>query len=237
MIKSFDEYQSLTSETAIYPDGEDGITYLIMGIVGESGEVCNKLKKALRGDFELTEQKKKEIGKELGDICWYLFQILKRYRRKPSHFVPDTIEVYEARHKNLDMQFINRNSILLAHMCSTLGETFYVGVVRAGYVKEFFCTVLNTLSVMANQLDISLGEVLDNNINKLSKRKDEGVLQGDGDNRSLELIEIDYSSYDGMKAFLVMRKLGCSFHPHIRSSFDRDNGIKYVIKDKMLSVL
>lgn len=237
MITSFDEYLIATSETAIYPDGEEGVTYLIMGIVGESGEVCNKLKKALRGDYKLTAQKKKEIGKELGDICWYLFQLLKRYRRKPSDFIPDSIEIYESRHKNLDIKYINRNSVLLAHMCSSFGERYFVSVVRAGTVKEFFCMVLNTLSVMANQLDINLIDVLNNNINKLSVRKKEGVLQGDGDNRTLELIDIDYLPYDGMQAFIVKRKLGCSFHPHIKASFDRDNGVKFTIDDKILRVI
>ena len=49
------------------------LMYQILGLVGESGEVAEKFKKIIRDDGGvLTDEKKKELVKELGDILWYV---------------------------------------------------------------------------------------------------------------------------------------------------------------------
>jgi NTP pyrophosphatase (non-canonical NTP hydrolase) len=47
------------------------ITYMLLGLGNEAGEVQGKLKKVLRGDMTL-EQATPAIAKELGDVAWYL---------------------------------------------------------------------------------------------------------------------------------------------------------------------
>ena len=73
---TFEEYQKLSRETAVYPDLGKNFVYPTLGLAGESGEVAEKVKKILR-DHEgvIDEEKKKEITKELGDVLWYLAQI------------------------------------------------------------------------------------------------------------------------------------------------------------------
>lgn len=45
----------------------------VLGLAGESGEVLEKFKKILRDKAgAMTEDDKKEIVKELGDILWYV---------------------------------------------------------------------------------------------------------------------------------------------------------------------
>jgi NTP pyrophosphatase (non-canonical NTP hydrolase) len=67
-------YQSVIKQFAIYPDAGTGSTqelsYLALGLGGETGEVLEKTKKLIR-DFYFN---KEEVAKELGDVLWYLAQ-------------------------------------------------------------------------------------------------------------------------------------------------------------------
>lgn len=68
-----DRYQEEAWETAIYPDKGNNLYYPALGLVGEAGEVCNKIKKVMRDqDGKATPEQKNEIAKELGDVMWYL---------------------------------------------------------------------------------------------------------------------------------------------------------------------
>jgi len=72
----FNEYQKLAKKTAVYPVVGQGIVYPALGLAGESGEIMNKIKKIFRDDSGvLTDSRKKEISKELGDILWYVAQV------------------------------------------------------------------------------------------------------------------------------------------------------------------
>ena len=72
----FDEYQKKSRETALYPDVGQNFVYPTLGLVGEAGEVADKLKKTIRDDGGiLTEEKRREVGKELGDVLWYVAQV------------------------------------------------------------------------------------------------------------------------------------------------------------------
>lgn len=47
--------------------------YPVLGMMGEAGEVAEKLKKILRdGSFEINEAERLELLKELGDVQWYV---------------------------------------------------------------------------------------------------------------------------------------------------------------------
>lgn len=65
---NFDKYQEEASKTAIYPENSK-LTYPLLGLCGEVGEVCEKVKKHIRDGRELD---KTDLTKELGDVLWYL---------------------------------------------------------------------------------------------------------------------------------------------------------------------
>lgn len=66
---TLNEYQYKALETAIYPTP---IIYPALGLCGESGEVADKVKKVLRdNNSEFTDEKKREIAMEVGDVLWY----------------------------------------------------------------------------------------------------------------------------------------------------------------------
>lgn len=65
------DYQNGALETAIYPESKK-IIYPTLGLVGEAGEVAEKVKKVFRdSNCDFTEEKRKEIAKEIGDVLWY----------------------------------------------------------------------------------------------------------------------------------------------------------------------
>lgn len=73
---TFAEYQTLSRKTVIYPNPGNNLVYTTLGLVGEAGEVAEKMKKVIRdGEGVLDETRRQEIGKELGDVLWYLAQL------------------------------------------------------------------------------------------------------------------------------------------------------------------
>jgi len=107
---NIDDYQKWTSTTAIFPK-EYGLYYLSLGLVGEAGEIANKVKKIIRDTGgNIPEEVRERLKDEMGDVAWYLAQL----------------------------------------------STF---------------------------LDVRLSDVLSDNIGKLTKRKEENKIKGDGDVR------------------------------------------------------
>jgi NTP pyrophosphatase (non-canonical NTP hydrolase) len=71
----FNTYQDFTATTAIYKEKckgfESQVSYLALGLTGESGEVAEKIKKFLRdGTYVPTD-----IALELGDVLYYIAQL------------------------------------------------------------------------------------------------------------------------------------------------------------------
>ena len=72
----FNEYQKKSRKTAIYPNQGSNFIYPVLGLVGESGEVAEKIKKVLRDNNGIIDKERKQaIEKELGDVLWYIAQI------------------------------------------------------------------------------------------------------------------------------------------------------------------
>jgi NTP pyrophosphatase (non-canonical NTP hydrolase) len=77
---TFNEYQKQAIITDAYGGSGDflSIAFInkVLGLVGESGEVAEKVKKLQRNkDGVITDDDKKELAKELGDVLWYLSAI------------------------------------------------------------------------------------------------------------------------------------------------------------------
>jgi len=70
-VMNLNEYQKLASETMVYPKSQ-AIFYPILGLLGESGEIANKVKKVLREDQGVGLD---GVRAELGDVLWYLAAI------------------------------------------------------------------------------------------------------------------------------------------------------------------
>lgn len=74
---TFELYHLGASSTAVYPGRgtQRGLEYCTMGLMGEAGELANKVKKLMRGDQELTSEVCLNLGAEAADVLWYLDQL------------------------------------------------------------------------------------------------------------------------------------------------------------------
>jgi NTP pyrophosphatase (non-canonical NTP hydrolase) len=69
---SFDTYSQRALSTALNLDKND-LTYPVLGLCGETGEVAEKVKKVIRDENKVfTDSKKHEIAIELSDVLWYI---------------------------------------------------------------------------------------------------------------------------------------------------------------------
>jgi len=71
------EYTEFTRTTrcGMLIDRQMVLPVLALGLAGESGEVCDKLKKIIRIGSSPKAMDKDGILKELGDVLWYLTSI------------------------------------------------------------------------------------------------------------------------------------------------------------------
>lgn len=90
---NFNEYQKKSRKTAIYPHKGKNFIYPTLGLVGESGEVAEKIKKILRDKNGIVEKEdREEIKKELGDVLWYLAQISTELKIKLDDVAKTNLE-------------------------------------------------------------------------------------------------------------------------------------------------
>lgn len=67
-----DEYQRAAMRTARDTDAPDEFMHLVLGLVGEAGEVAEKVKKLIRDkNSDLTQLDRDDMAAELGDVLWY----------------------------------------------------------------------------------------------------------------------------------------------------------------------
>ena len=70
---TFNDYSKEANKTIDYPEHGNNLYYPGLGLCGEAGEVAEKLKKIMRDKNGcVTMQDRVGIGKELGDVLWYL---------------------------------------------------------------------------------------------------------------------------------------------------------------------
>lgn len=74
---TFDDYQILARQTAIYPDAGEGNVkarnYCVVGLLGETGTIANIWDKVLRDGY--TDDSIVRLVQQMGDALWYLSQL------------------------------------------------------------------------------------------------------------------------------------------------------------------
>lgn len=67
-----DDYQRAAMRTARDKDAPDEFMQLVLGLVGEAGEIAEKVKKLVRDkNSDLALLDRNDMASELGDVLWY----------------------------------------------------------------------------------------------------------------------------------------------------------------------
>lgn len=97
-IMDFQDYQTKSRTTALYPEAGNNWIYPTLGLVAEAGEAANKLKKAIRDDAGiLTDTRKEEIKDELGDVLWYIAQVATELHLELSEIAQANLDKLQSR--------------------------------------------------------------------------------------------------------------------------------------------
>ncbi len=92
---NFSEYQERANATAIY-NTEFSIMYPTLGLAGEAGEVAEKVKKIIRDNKNIVDERE-DIAKELGDVLWYVAAVARDIGFKLEAIAEMNIEKLESR--------------------------------------------------------------------------------------------------------------------------------------------
>lgn len=97
---TFAEYQKQAQKTAIYPNKGNNYIYPVLGLTGEAGEVAEKVKKIIRDENGIiSDEKREEVKKELGDVLWYVSQTATEFNIDLEDIVQKNIEKLQSRLK------------------------------------------------------------------------------------------------------------------------------------------
>ncbi len=72
----------------------------IAGLAGESGEVADLWKKVKYHSLEYDAETREKFKKELGDVCWYLFQTAYALGMPMDEIIDGNVEKLKKRHSN-----------------------------------------------------------------------------------------------------------------------------------------
>ncbi len=102
---NLNDYQKAAVKTDMTKGKGEGVLSIafmdkVLGLLGESGEIAEKLKKILRDkDAQLSEDDRQELAKELGDVLWYT-AVMADYLKMPLDKVAsNNIAKLKSRHK------------------------------------------------------------------------------------------------------------------------------------------
>lgn len=108
-ITEFSDYQMSAKDTAIYPEvgkrSPASMSYVILGLVGESGELANKYKKVIRDSGGVLDIITRDaIEEELGDVLWYVAMLANELGIGLSAIASSNIEKLASRKERNTLQ-------------------------------------------------------------------------------------------------------------------------------------
>lgn len=167
------QYQELSRRTA---PKDMALTNIVMGLVGEGGEIVDLIKKHIFHNHPIDTAFKVNLEKEIGDYLWYLARILDyggtEFAEKSMSF--DYIQKQCA--KQVEVDGIIKVALLFG---------FKNGAVASRPLNEVevmywdIKTLMNCVCAIAQHYEVSLEQAAINNIIKLAQRYPQGFSSED----------------------------------------------------------
>ena len=175
-----EHYQKFVNKTAFFPKSSQGrnLSYLVMGIVEEVGEIFEFIVKKETFNEYILEQ----TIKESGDLLWYITAICNEI-----NFSLERLMQYAKVKKN---KHISNNSLLiyLGNLSGAVKK-----MIRDDYEKitdkksdliiNNLCYILMFVLQLCDENNVKFKVVLEINAKKIKDRQKRGTLKGSGNDR------------------------------------------------------
>ena len=186
------EYQKKARDTAIYLNIENSkMLYPALGIIGECGEVTEKIKKLIRdANWKMEPDRAAGIAKELGDCCWYLaniccdtnFDLNMMYKMRGAsiiHLIRGLTLPQLIFHMNRHVNAVAESLECWYYKYNCNPRESY----RFVELPQHLSHIITCIEEIGRRCNFTLEDIYTANIEKLLSRKERGVLKGEDDNR------------------------------------------------------
>ena len=175
-----EHYQKFVNKTAFFPKSSQGrnLSYLVMGIVEEVGEIFEFIVKKETLNEYILEQ----IIKESGDLLWYITAICNEI-----NFSLERLMQYAKVKKNKHIS----NSSLLIYLGNLSGavkkmirdDNEKITDKKSDLIINNLCYILMFVLQLCDENNVKFKVVLEINAKKIKDRQKRGTLKGSGNDR------------------------------------------------------
>lgn len=173
---TYKEYEVKAITTKCCAD-EVAIPYVVMGLNGEIGELCEKIEQEAKEDL---------IVKELGDIFWYMAGIRVEL---DLQIEDDWSWLLKPEYATNGLQLLSEAGKINEQVKKFLRDDWKTGKEiafpekRRKVIEKAWKNIWLQLNTICDSMHISIEEVARINNEKLASRKERNVIHGSGDER------------------------------------------------------
>lgn len=201
-VNALTSYWEFTNTTAVYPS-EKSLEYVTLGLISEINEFANNSFALLIGhqdgalevEESVLDLERTKLLLELGDILYYVTRLCIHLGYSSAKSFLVNAKYYQ---ESEGIKSLEESDFFTTYMALNFASGTLAGLIKK-YVRgdsnyqdlsllQVFCEsslfiLFLTIDELAYDLNSDLKTVMDENTNKLTKRKNAGTLQGDGDFR------------------------------------------------------
>ena len=187
---NLNQYQKQAITTKIYAD-EAALSYLALGLGGESSELFEKIKENRDEITTLEGDKLQLLAKEIGDVYWYLAGLAQETDQQLGDIYFDyskDLPVDSKFDNVVDMLVVETGAVLEVFKKALRDDyTLFVDkkLVPGKFMKMnvAIASLLTICEYLANFFGVEVSTILQQNVDKLASRAKRGTLSGSGDER------------------------------------------------------